>query len=142
GFFFVMQCLTANYFAYFGMVPLAAVAMAEIWRRRPPPMRTAVHVIGVAVLTALALAPIANVYYRVRQENNFRRTSDEIERLSADVSDYFRGHNRIWLWRQARRGTGEHELFPGAVALALAGIALSTRRGRARPHAGLYAAIA
>jgi len=142
GFFFVMQCLTANYFAYFGMVPLAAVAMAEIWRRRPPPMRTAVHVIGVAVLAALALAPIANVYYRVRQENNFRRTSDEIERLSADVSDYFRGHNRIWLWRQARRGTGEHELFPGAVALALAGIALSTRRGRARPHAGLYAAIA
>jgi hypothetical protein len=82
------------------------------------------------------------VYYRVRQENNFRRSSDEIERLSADVSDYFRGHDRIWLWRHARRGTGEHELFPGAVALVLAGIALSTRRGRATPYAGLYAAIA
>ena len=142
GFFYVMQCLTANYFAYFGLLPLAAVGMAEMWRRRPPPVRTAVHVIAVAVLAALVLAPIARVYYRVRQENNFRRTSDEIERLSADVSDYFRGHNRIWLWRHARRGTGEHELFPGAVALVLAGIALSTRRGRATPHAGLYAAIA
>jgi hypothetical protein len=105
-------------------------------------VRTALQVIAVAVLAALVLAPIARVYYRVRQENNFRRTSDEIERLSADVSDYFRGHNRIWLWRHARRGTGEHELFPGAVALVLAGIALSTRRGRAIPHAGLYAAIA
>jgi hypothetical protein len=142
GFFYVMQCLTANYLAYFGLLPLAAVGVAEMWRRRPPPARTAVHVIAVAVLAALVLAPIARVYYRVRQENNFRRTSDEIERLSADVSDYFRGHNQIWLWRKARRGTGEHELFPGAVALVLAGIALSTRRGRATPHAGLYAAIA
>jgi hypothetical protein len=142
GFFYVMQCLTANYFAYFGLLPLAAVGIAEMWRRRPPPVRTAVHVIAVAVLAALVLAPIARVYYRVRQENNFRRTSDEIERLSADVSDYFRGHNRIWLWRHARPGTGEHELFPGAVALVLAGVALSTRRGRTTPHAGLYAAIA
>jgi len=142
GFFYVMQCLTANYFAYFGLLPLAAVGIAEMWRRRPPPVRTAGHVIVVAVLAALVLAPIARVYYRVRQENNFRRTSDEIERLSADVSDYFRGHNRIWLWRHARRGTGEHELFPGAVGLVLAGVALSTRRGRAMPYAGLYAAIA
>jgi hypothetical protein len=142
GFFYLMQCLTANYFAYFGLLPLAAVGIAEMWRRRPPPVRTAVHVIAVAVLAALVLAPIARVYYRVRQENNFRRTSDEIERLSADVGDYFRGHNRIWLWRHARPGTGEHELFPGAVALVLAGVALSTRRGRTTPHAGLYAAIA
>lgn len=142
GFFYVMQCLTANYFAYFGLLPLTAVAMAEMWRRRPPPVRTLVHVIAVAVLAALVLAPIARVYYRVRQENNFRRTSDEIERLSADVGDYFRGHNRIWLWRQARRGTGEHELFPGAVALVLAGVAFTTRRGRTTRYAGLYATIA
>ena len=62
GFFYVMQCLTANYFAYFGLLPLAAVGMAEMWRRRPPPVRTAVHVIAVAVLAALVLAPIARVY--------------------------------------------------------------------------------
>ena len=142
GFFYVMQCLTANYFAYFGLLPLAGVAIVEMWRRRPAAGRTAVHVIAVAVLAALVLAPIARVYYRVRQENNFRRTSDEIERLSADVSDYLRGHNRIWLWRHARRGTGEHELFPGAVALVLAGVTLSTRRGRATRYAGLYATIA
>jgi hypothetical protein len=142
GFFYVMQCLTANYFAYFGLLPLAAVGIAEMWRRRPALGRTAVHVIAVAVLAALVLAPIARVYYRVRQENNFRRTPEEIVRLSADVSDYLRGHNRIWLWRRARRGTGEHELFPGAVALVLAGVTLSTRRGRATPHVGLYAAIA
>jgi len=139
---YVLQCFTANYFAYFGLLPLAAVAIAEVWRRRPPLRRTALHVIAVAVLAGLALAPIAHVYYRVRQENNFRRTPDEIERLSADVSDYLRGHNRIWLWRHARRGTGEHELFPGAVALVLAGVTLSTRRGRTTPYVGLYATVA
>jgi hypothetical protein len=139
---YVLQCLTANYFAYFGLLPLAVVGIVEVWRRRPPPLPTAVHVVIVAVLAGVALAPIARVYYRVRQENNFRRTSDEIERLSADLSDYFRGHHRIWLWRHARTGTGEHELFPGAVALVLAGVTLSTKRGRASSGAWVYATIA
>jgi hypothetical protein len=139
---YVMQCLTANYFAYFGLLPLAVVGIAETWRRRPPLMRTAVHVIAVAALAGLILAPIARVYNRVRQENDFRRTPAEIESLSADVSDYVRGHNQIRLWRHARRGTGEHELFPGVVALVLTGVTLLTRRGRATPAAGIYGAIA
>jgi hypothetical protein len=139
---YVLQCLTANYFAYFGLLPLIAVAATEIWRRRPPLLRTAVHAIAVAALAALVLAPIARVYYQVREENNFRRTATEIESLSADLSDYATAHNQIWLWRYARKGTGEHELFPGAVALFLAGVTLSTRRGRATPYAGVYAMIA
>ncbi len=139
---YVLQCLTANYFAYFGLLPLTAVGIAEAWRRRPQLVRTAGHVLAVAALAALTLAPIARVYYLVRQENDFRRTTTEIESLSAGLDDYVRGHNQIWLWRRARPGTGEHELFPGAVALALAGVTLFTRRGRATPHAGVYCTVA
>ena len=139
---YVLQCLTANYFTYFGLLPLTAVAIAEAWRRRPPLARTAVHVMAVAAIVGVTLAPIVLVYYRVRQENRFRRTSSEIESLSADLSDYFRGHTGMWLWRRARPGTGEHELFPGAVAMILAASTLVTRRGRASPHTGVYAAIA
>src|ERR1043166_3619264 len=142
GAFYVLQCLTANYFAYFGLLPLVAVAAAEMWRRRPPLARTTVHAIAVAALVALVLAPIAGVYYRVRDENNFRRTTTEINSLSADLSDYLTGHSQMWLWRHARKGTGEHELFPGGVALFLAAVALATKRGRAMPHVSVYAAIA
>src|SRR5436309_1361721 len=117
---YLMQCLTANYFAYFGLLPLAAVAIAEAWRRRPPLWRTLAQTIAVGALVGVTLAPIALVYYRVRQENDFRRTATETDSLSADLSDYFRGHSQIWLWRRARPGGGEHELFPGAIALGLA----------------------
>jgi hypothetical protein len=59
------------------------------------------------------------LYYRVRQENNFRRTSDEIERLSADVSDYFpRTQSNLALAAGASRHW-RARTFPGAVALAL-----------------------
>ena len=139
---YLMQCLTANYFAYFGLLPLAAAAIAEAWHRRPPLWRTLAQTIAVGALVGVTLAPIALVYYRVRQENDFRRTATETDSLSADLSDYFRGHSQIWLWRRARPGGGEHELFPGAIALGLAAIALSTRRGRATPHIVTYATIA
>src|SRR5881396_3616975 len=125
-----------------GLLPLAAAAIAEAWHRRPPLWRTLAQTIAVGALVGVTLAPIALVYYRVRQENDFRRTATETDSLSADLSDYFRGHSQIWLWRRARPGGGEHELFPGAIALGLAAIALSTRRGRATPHTVTYGTIA
>jgi hypothetical protein len=66
----------------------------------------------------------------------------EIAALSADVGDYFRAHNHVALWRMARPGTGEHELFPGAIVLLLAGAALFTARGAATARIRLYAVIA
>ena len=63
----------------------------------------------------------------------------EIAALSADVGDYFRAHNHVALWRMARPGTGEHELFPGAIVLILAGAALFAARGAATARIRLYA---
>src|SRR5947208_1548710 len=86
---YLMQCLTANYFAYFGLLPLAAAAIAEAWHRRPPLWRTLAQTIAVGALVGVTLAPIALVYYRVRQENDFRRTAtDTVSVLAAQGAVY------------------------------------------------------
>ena len=129
---YLLQSLTASYFTYFGLLPLAAVAIVEAWRMRPPLRRTAVHAVAAAALAAAVLAPVVSAYYRARADHDFVRKPSEIAALSADAGDYFRAHNHVALWRQARPGTGEHELFPAAVMLLPAGAALFAPPGA--PH--------
>jgi hypothetical protein len=139
---YLLQSLTASYFTYFGLLPLAAVAIVEAWRTRPPLRRTVTHVVAAAALAAVVLAPVVSAYYRARADHDFVRKPSEIAALSADAGDYFRAHNHVALWRQARPGTGEHELFPGAVMVLLAGAALFAPRRPAAIRIRLYAAIA
>ena len=47
---YLLQSLTASYFTYFGLLPLAAVAMVEAWRTRPPLWRTVAEVTIAAAL--------------------------------------------------------------------------------------------
>ena len=91
-----------------------------------------------ALLRAVILAPIVAAYYRARADHDFVRKPAEIAALSADLGDYFRAHNHVALWRHARPGTGEHELFPGAIVLVLAGGGAARRaRRRDRAHPAL-----
>lgn len=116
---FLLQSVSNGYFMYFAALPIAIVGLAEIMRRRPP-IACTTREVGV-VLGALlaALAPIAWAYYTVRQSQGLKRSLTEITLYSADLSDYFRAHHNIWLWRHLGTGWGEHELFPGVVVLAL-----------------------
>jgi hypothetical protein len=139
---YLVQSLTASYFTYFALLPLTAVAVADLWRTRPPLRRTAVHVVIAGMLCAVILAPFVYAYYRARQDHDFVRKGSEIAALSADLGDYFRAHNNVTLWHNVRPGTGEHELFPGAIALILAGASLFIARGAATARVRLYAAIA
>lgn len=139
---YLLQSLTASYFTYFALLPLAAVAGVEMWRSRPPLGRTLAHLLAAGALVALILAPIVVIYYRARVDHDFVRKPVEIAALSADLSDYFRGHHYIVWWRHARHGTSEHELFPGMVVLALAGAALTLPRRDTPTRVPLYAAIA
>jgi len=138
---YLLQSFTAMYFIYFGLLPLSVVAIAEAWRVRPRLARTAGHVALAGAVVVFALAPIVRVYAWVRADRGFTRTPIEIQAYSADVSEYFRGHHLVRLWRRAPHGTGEHELFPGGVALALSAVALATARGRSRWYVVLYAVI-
>src|SRR5262249_20155738 len=130
------------YFVYFALLPLVIVAAVEAWRRRPPLTRTAAHALMALTIAAAALVPIARVYTWVRADREFTRTSVEIEAFSADVGDYFRGHHLVRLWRGAPHGDGEHQLFPGAVALVLASCGLVSGGRRRTPDVVPYAAVA
>ena len=139
---YVLQSLTGSYFTYFALLPLAAVAIAETWRVRPPLRRTVIHLAAAGLLCVVTLAPVVSAYYGARKDHDFRRTPSEITAYSADLSDYFHAHNHVGLWRYAPWGSGEHELFPGAIVLILAGTALITARGGSTPYLRIYVAIA
>ena len=139
---YLLQSLTGSYFTYYALLPLAAVAIAEGWRVRPPLLRTLSHLAAAGALCTLLLAPVVHAYYGARQDHDFRRPSTEIASLSADLGDYFHAHDHVLLWRHTQPGTGEHELFPGAIVLILAGAALFTPRGASTMRIRLYAAIA
>ena len=139
---YALQSLSSSYLTYFALLPLTVVGIAELWRLRPPLRRTVVHLGAAILLCALMLAPVIAAYYGARTEHDFRRAPDEIAAFSADVSDYLHAHNHVWLWRHAGWGSGEHELFPGALVLMLAGTALFVARSGSTPYRRIYLVIA
>ena len=140
---YALQGLTSSYFTYFSLLPLAAVGIFEFWRVRPAVARLAVHVAAAAVVSAVLLAPLVAAYGRARREHDFKRPASEIVSLSADLSDYLHAHQHVRLWSRGPWGNGEHELFPGAILLALA-VTAACVAARSTPASGvmLYGGIA
>ena len=126
--FFLLQALTASYFTYYALLPLVIVGGVELWRTRTPIGRFVMHAVPALLLIAAVMVPVARAYYEVRSQQGLKRSSDDIVKQSADVGDYFSAASRLRLWGGLGSGRGEHELFPGAAALALAAIALAVRR--------------
>src|SRR4051812_37563379 len=54
---YVMQTLTGSYFAYYALLPLAGVAIADGWRAKARLRRTLVHATATAALCGAVLAP-------------------------------------------------------------------------------------
>jgi hypothetical protein len=138
---YLMQSLTASYFVYFALLPLAIVALAG-WRSRAriAARRLAVQLSVVAVLLAAVLVPIAIAYIDARREAGLRRSLEDITTLSADVADYVKPPS-IGPWRNQGLRQGEHAVFPGAVVVVLAIVALVSRYRRDW-HVRTYAIVA
>jgi len=137
---FLIAALTASYLTYFALLPLAAVAGRELWRRRPPAGLAARHAAIAAAVVAVVMLPVAKAYYQVRVDSGVKRRASEIAEHSADVGDYFSAPPRMRVWADLGGGRGEHELFPGAAALVLAALAVvAMRRSGSVP---LYAGVA
>lgn len=137
---FLLQGMTAMYFLYFALVPLAVVAVAGVARRQVPISRFARHLVPILLVLGATLAPIIRTYVVVSRENGLRRTREDIASNSADVADYVRAAPRVRLWSGLGTTGAEHELFPGAIALTLAVVGIvAMRRTRA---VTIYATIA
>lgn len=79
--------------------------------------------VGAALAGGVALAPLLLPYWRLHQ-SGFARSLDEAAFFAATAGDYLAGQSRLWA-----RAAHTTALFPGAIALALA--ALAILRGRA-----------
>ena len=152
---FVVQGLSNGYYLYFLAVPVAIVALHALVTRAAERRRLAAGFLVSAVCILAAFAPIAVVYYQVRQTYGLQRTEDEVANFGADLGAYLHGNEalhppiRIWLALPYfdKPGGPEGQVFPGAMALALACVALWPRtRTMRRPQGSgvtiaLYAAV-
>jgi F5/8 type C domain len=137
--FYLLQTLTVGYFAYYGLLPLSFVAFWELLRRRPATRQLLLHGAAAAALAGTVMLPVVAAYAQVRRDSGLRRSVDEIKSQSADVGDYVSASPSLRLWGGMGSGRGEHELFPGVTAVALAAWSLAFRR-RSRAI-GLYASL-
>jgi hypothetical protein len=135
---FVLQSLTGTYVMVFTSLSLmaAAVARPREWLGARFTRVAGLLLFSAAVAT-IALAPFLLPYYRATAEVGLGRSLEETQRYSAELTDYFAAVGRIhfdWL-RWSRPYFQGDALFPGFVALALAGIGVvnaGTRDVRAR----------
>lgn len=124
---FFLQATTASYFLYFAAIPFAVVGVGEMSRGVVPVRRLALHLVPIVLLLAAAIMPIVRTYYAVRQEG-LRRSREDIASHSADIADYLHAAPQLRVWGGLGTTGGEHDLFPGALAIALAAVALIAQR--------------
>ncbi len=145
---FAMQALSNGYFLYFLGFAAALVVLFHLdavrarWRVVVPQLAAA------AAAILLVLSPFVWAYVRSRAETGFARTYSDLINFSADAASYLvpAGIVRSYGWLPDRWLQGpqipERQLFPGLVALTLAGLALWKNGSTKRKTVRLYAAIA
>lgn len=152
---FIVQGLSNGYYVYFLAVPVVILALHALATRAHDRRRIAVGLAVSALCILVAFAPIALVYFDVRQTYGLQRSEDEVSTFGADLGAYLHGNEalrppiRIWraLPHYDKPGGPEGEVFPGIAALALAVAALWPRRqtpaspGERRRVVPLYATI-
>ncbi len=120
----MLQGLSNGYFLYFTAIPVAVIALQELWRARHD---LAVRVTGLAVAALAilgAIAPVALAYMRVRREQGLTRTLSDIVTYSATPEAYAHVSSRAWFWGNLlSTGREELQLFPGLVVTLLALVA-------------------
>jgi hypothetical protein len=142
---FVVLGLSNGYYLYFFALPVTVVIAAEMMRGTPalPRGRMLLDLTVAGLFVALAIAPIALVYYQLQREHGFTRTIEQLG-LSAGIADYFHVASDAWTWGGLLSiGRGELELFPGFIVLAFAAVGVATIGERKRTRlVATYLAIA
>lgn len=133
-----MQAISSQYYALYLLV-LVPLFLVIALVRRPEARRREVwlHLAAAGALAVVVVAPIAFGYRRVQTEYTVTRTFGQITHYSATVTSFFTtdGRNRLWgtvsaPLRMHGRYTFERNMFPGLLALGLAGIGVWLGRRR------------
>lgn len=143
-----MQALSSQYYAIYLalLVPLFLAVMAL---RRPAARRGAVwaHLALAGLLAGAVVLPVAAGYRRMQTDYGLERTPGQTVHYSAALTSFVTADagNRLWgpitaPLRARGAYTPERNMFPGALALALA--ALGGWAGRRRPWEQFLAALA
>jgi len=135
----IMQAISSQYYAIY-LLLLVPLFLAIVMLRRPEARRRAVwmHFALAGTVAFLVILPIALGYRRVQTEYAFGRTFGQATYYAATITDFFTadGGNRLWgaitaPLRAHGTYTFERNMFPGLLALLLAGIGFWF--GRRRP---------
>jgi hypothetical protein len=119
-----LQIYSCLYYGVF-LVLLLGIVAAGLWAVAPNRRASLIAVAAGASIVALLCAPYALPYLDTRPVVG-TRTVEEVRDWSPGPSNYLAVNtdNRIYPWRARRAGHIEGVLFPGAVAVGLAALAL------------------
>jgi hypothetical protein len=133
----VGQALASIYLWVFTVIALAVAFLSrpEDWMDRRG-LRVGLYLGAAALVTGAALAPLFLPYWQLRGDGFFR-SIDEATFFAASVRDYVTTPARWYPW-----GGGGLALFPGAVSLALALVAVGTGIAARDPRARMCFAFA
>jgi hypothetical protein len=142
GLFAVGQLYCSMYYAVFFTLYAAAMFVFECVVRRVPIRRLIVPTLAGGAIAMVLAFPLARTYGQARLGD---RDPGTVASYSATASDYFRSHPRSALWgeRTLPGRLPERALFPGAMVLILAALALIPPIGASRAiyAFGLFAAF-
>jgi len=119
-----METFCCVYYSAFLALALAiGGAVLVLTDGRARARRTLATAAGVACLTGIVVSPLVGAYVRVQRTRGLARSIDEIAQRSAVAGTYFAStsHLHLWLWGRSLWSPRDY-LFPGLLALALAGI--------------------
>ncbi|MBS1816421.1 MAG: hypothetical protein JSU08_00680 [Acidobacteria bacterium] len=129
---FWLQVLACVYYGVFlGLTLVVFVPALVLATARTRTRAVVLPLLAAGVVAVVLTAPFAWPYRAAANELG-GRTAEEIARYSATFHSYFATTtwNRVWGWTADRWGGPELRLFPGAVALALAALAVVRRPSR------------
>lgn len=128
-----LLALTSGYLAIFGIVAgliVVAVRWRELWQAPWPPLMAA-SAVG-AVVLAIPVVPVMRAYAEMREAQGFERSLDVVAAMSANPAAYLATPGRVHAgWARQIYATQEprDSLFPGVLALVLAGAGLAAAAG-------------
>jgi len=135
----MMQAISSHYYAVY-LLLLVPLFLAIALVRRPEARRRIVwlHLAAAGAVAFIVVLPVAIGYRRVQTEYGVERTFGQTTYYAATVTNFFTadGGNRVWggitaPLRAHGTYTFERNMFPGLLALLLAGFGLWV--GRRRP---------